>query len=161
MALDSIVEPGDPVLILAPYWVSYPALVRMAGGTPVFLDAVPEAGFVHEAAAIDAAVRAHRAKGIVVNWPNNPSGAVASRAQMEALVRVAQVHDLWLVSDEIYAQLRYDDAQYCSPASVPGGKERTLIVNGFTKSHTLTGWRIGFLAGPKPVIAAAGRIQSQ
>jgi aspartate aminotransferase len=80
---------------------------------------------------------------------------------MQALVEVAAAHDLWLLSDEIYALLRYDDAEHCSPASLTGGRERTLVVNAFTKSHTLTGWRVGFLAGPRPVIAAAARIQSQ
>jgi aspartate aminotransferase len=161
MALDAIVEPGDRVLILAPYWVSYPALVRMAGGEPVIVEPVPDQGFVHDAAAIEAAVRKSGAKGLIVNYPNNPSGAVASRAQIEALVRVAVEHDLWIVSDEIYAQLRYDGAEHVSPAACPGGRERSLVVSGFTKSHTLTGWRIGFLAGSKAVIEAAGRVQSQ
>jgi aspartate aminotransferase len=161
MALDTIVEPGDRVLVLAPYWVSYPALVRMAGGEPVILEQVPEQGFVHAAAAIDAAVRRHAVRGIVTNFPNNPSGAVPTREQMQALVKVAAAHDLWIVSDEIYALLRYDGAEHVSPAMVPGGRQRTLIVNGFTKSHTLTGWRIGFLAGPAAVIEAASRIQSQ
>jgi aspartate aminotransferase len=149
------------VLILAPFWVSYPALVRMAGGEPLLLPPVPEHGFVHDAAAIAAVARRYRARGIIVNYPNNPSGAVPTRAQMQALVAVAEEHDLWLLSDEIYALLCYDGAEHVSPASVPGGRERTLVVNAFTKSHTLTGWRIGFLAGPASVIEAAGRIQSQ
>jgi aspartate aminotransferase len=161
VALDTIVEPGDRVLILAPYWVSYPALVHMADGEPIVLPPVPENGFVHEASAIDAAVRAHGAKGIVVNFPNNPSGAVPMRAEVEAIVAVAAAHDLWIVSDEIYAQLLYDGAEHVSPAAVAHGRERTLVVSGFTKSHTLTGWRISFLAGPAAIIAAAGRIQSQ
>ncbi|HLQ36729.1 MAG TPA: pyridoxal phosphate-dependent aminotransferase [Planctomycetota bacterium] len=161
MALDTIVEPGDAVLVLAPYWVSYPALVTMAGGVPAVIEAVPEQGFVHPAAAIDAAARRHRAKGMLLNFPNNPSGAVPSRAQLEAIVEVAVARELWIVSDEIYAQLTYDGAEHVSPAQLPGGRERTLLVNGFTKSHTLTGWRISFLAGPKAVIEAAGRIQSQ
>jgi aspartate aminotransferase len=161
MALDAIVDPGDRVLILARYWVSYPALVHMAGGVPVIVEPVPDQGFVHDAATIERAVISHKAKGIILNSPNNPSGAVATRAQIEAIVRIAQAHDLWILSDEIYAMLRYDGAEYVSPASVPGGKERTMVVSGFTKSHTLTGWRIGFLAGCRPVIEAAGRIQSQ
>lgn len=161
MALDTVVEPGDRVLILAPYWVSYPALVTLADGVPIVLEPVPEQGFVHTAAQIEAAIVQHRARGILVNYPNNPSGAVPRREQVEALVAVCRQHELWILSDEIYSTLVYDDARHCSPASLPGGRERTMVVNGFTKSLTLTGWRISFLAGPRGIIEAAGRIQSQ
>ena len=161
MALDAIVEPGQKVLILAPYWVSYPALVTMADGVPVIVPAAIDRGFIHDAATIDAAAKQHKAAGIIVNYPNNPSGAVPSRADVQALVDVAKANDLWLLSDEIYATLLYDGATHVSPAALPGGRERTIVVNGFTKSHTLTGWRTSFLAGPRPVIDAACRIQSQ
>lgn len=161
MALDTIVEPGDAVLILAPYWVSYPALVTMADGEPVVLPAVPETGFVHDAATIAAAAERHRAKGIVLNFPNNPSGTVPTRQQLQGIVDVAAAKDLWIVSDEIYSTLLYDGAEHVSPAALPGGRERTIVVNGFTKSHTLTGWRTSFLAAPRPVVDAACRIQSQ
>lgn len=161
MALAAIVEPGDKVLILAPYWVSYPALVTMADGVPIVVPAVPDQGFVHDAHTIDRAVQQHGAKGLLLNFPNNPSGTVPSRAQIQAIVDVAKARDLWLVSDEIYSTLLYDDAQHLSPAALPGGRDRTIVVNGFTKSHTLTGWRTSFLAGPKAVVDAAGRIQSQ
>ncbi|HEX5051094.1 MAG TPA: pyridoxal phosphate-dependent aminotransferase [Planctomycetota bacterium] len=161
MALDAIVEPGDPVLILAPYWVSYPALVTIADGVPIVLRAVPEQGFVHTAATIAAAAERHRARGMLLNFPNNPSGVVPTRAQMQSIVDVARAHDMWIVSDEIYATLLYDGAAHVSPAALPGGRERTVLVNGFTKSHSLTGWRTSFMAAPQPVIAAASRIQSQ
>jgi aspartate aminotransferase len=161
MALDAVVEPGDTVLILAPYWVSYPALVTMADGVPVIVPAAPERGFIHDPATIDAAARQHRAKGVILNWPNNPSGAVPEPAQVQAIVDVAAARGMWILSDEIYATLLYDDARHVSPAALPGGRERTLVVNGFTKSHTLTGWRTSFLAGPRAVIDAACRIQSQ
>jgi aspartate aminotransferase len=161
MALDAIVEPGDAVLILAPYWVSYPALVTMADGTPLVLPAVPERGFVHDAAAVDAAAVRHRAKGIILNFPNNPSGAVPSRDDLAALVEVARARGMWIVSDEIYSTLLYDGVEHVSPAALPGGRERTVVVNGFTKSHTLTGWRTSFLAGPREVVDACSRIQSQ
>lgn len=161
MALDAIVEPGQKVLILAPYWVSYPALVTMADGVPVIVPAAIDRGFIHDAATIDAAAKQHKAAGIIVNYPNNPSGAVPSRADVQALVDVAKANDLWLLSDEIYATLLYDGATHVSPAALPGGRERTIVVNGFTKSHTLTGWRTSFLAAPRPVIDAACRIQSQ
>ena len=149
------------VLILAPYWVSYPALVTMADGKPVVLPAVPDQGFVHDAATIEAAIQKHGAKGILLNFPNNPSGCVPTRAQLQAIVDVCKRHDLWIVSDEIYATLLYDDAVHISPAALPGGHERTVVVNGFTKSHTLTGWRTSFLAGPRAVVDACCRIQSQ
>lgn len=161
MALDTIVEPGDAVLILAPYWVSYPALVTLSDGKPIVVPAVPERGFVHDATMVAEAIRQHGAKGIVLNYPNNPSGAVPSREQVQAIVDVCAQHGLWIVSDEIYATLLYDGATHVSPAALPGGRERTIVVNGFTKSHTLTGWRTSFLAGPRAVVDAACRIQSQ
>ena len=161
MALDAIVEPGDRVLILAPYWVSYPALVTMADGEPVVVPPVPERRFVHAAEDIERAAVEHGARGILLNYPNNPSGAVPTRAQLQALVDVAVRRDLWVISDEIYATLLYDDAVHVSPAALPGGRERTVVVSGFTKSHTLTGWRTSFLAAPKPIVEACARIQSQ
>jgi aspartate aminotransferase len=161
MALDTIVEKGDRVLVLAPYWVSYPALVRMADGVPVIVPPVPEQDFVHTESQIAALAQQSGAKGMILNFPNNPSGAVPTRSQLEGIVGAAEKHGMWIVSDEIYAQIRYDQAPHVSPASLPGGRERTMVVTGFTKSHTLTGWRVGFLAGPKRVIDAAARIQSQ
>jgi aspartate aminotransferase len=161
MALHTVVEKGDRVLILAPYWVSYPALVRMADGEPVVIGPAPEDGFVHRPEAIDAAAARTSAKGLLLNFPNNPSGACPTRAQMEAIVGVCRRRGLWILSDEIYALLCYDGAAHVSPASVPHGRERTMVVNAGTKSHSLTGWRIGFLAGPRAVIDAASRIQSQ
>ena len=161
MALDAIVEPGDRVLILAPYWVSYPALVTMADGEPVVVPAVPDAGFLHDPAQLAAAIATHRPRGLILNYPNNPSGAVPSRAQLQAIVDLAVQHDLWLLSDEIYATLLYDGAEHVSPAALPGGRERTVVVTGFTKSLPLTGWRTSILAGPRDVVAACARIQSQ
>lgn len=161
MSMQALVEPGDAVLVLAPYWVSYPALVTLAGGTPIVLPPVPDTGFVHGAEAVAAAAKAHGAKGMLLNFPNNPSGAVATREQIAAIVAAAAEHDLWIVSDEIYATLLYDGAVHTSPAQVPGGRERTVVINGFTKSHTLTGWRTSFLAAPAEIVAACARIQSQ
>ena len=161
MALQAIVEPGDRVLVLAPHWVSYPALVALADGEPVVVEANPQRGFVHDAASIEKAVQKHAAKGVIVNFPNNPSGAVPGRNDVGALVDIAVRHDLWLLSDEIYATLLYDDAEHISPARLPGGHERTIVVNGFTKSHTLTGWRTSFLAAPADIVSTAARMQSQ
>ncbi len=161
MALEALVEPGDRVLVLAPYWVSYPALVTLADAEPVVVAPSPESGFVHDAATIAAAVAEHGVKGLILNFPNNPSGAVPSRDQLQAIVDVAVANDLWIVSDEIYALLVFDGREHVSPAQLRGGRDRTLVVNGFTKSHTMTGWRTSFLAGPTAVIEAAARAQSQ
>jgi aspartate aminotransferase len=161
MALETIVEAGDRILVLAPHWVSYPALVTMAGGEPIIVPANPARNFIHDAATIEAAAQKHNAKGIILNYPNNPSGAVPSRNDVRAIVDVCNRRDMWIVSDEIYATLLYDEAEHFSPASMPGGRERTVVVNGFTKSHTLTGWRTSFFAGPKDIVTTAARLQSQ
>lgn len=161
MALNTIVEPGDRVLILAPHWVSYPALITMAGGETIVVEPAPEHGFIHPVAAIEAAAEQHNARGILVNFPNNPSGAVPTREQLAGLVDLCVRRDMWIVSDEIYSTLTYDDAKHISPAALPGGRERTVVVNGFTKSHTLTGWRTSFMAAPKDIVSTAARIQSQ
>jgi len=161
MTLTSIVEPGDRVLLLAPYWVSYPDLVQVAGGEPVVLPAVPEQEFVHTGAQVDEAARQHGARGVILNYPTNPSGAVPSRAQVQEIVDAAVANDLWIVSDEIYATMIYDGLEHTSPASFDHAKERTVVVTGATKSHSFTGWRLAFVAGPEEVVAAAGRIQSQ
>jgi aspartate aminotransferase len=161
MALTALVDAGDPVLILAPYWVSYPDLVTIAGGRPVVLPPVPEQQFVHPPADLVAAARQHGAKGVILNFPNNPSGAVPPPARMRELVLAAAGAGLWIISDEIYGTMLYDGIEFCSAGKVEEARGRTVIVNGGTKSHTLTGWRIGFLAGPEEIVAAAGRVQSQ
>ncbi|MEM7202756.1 MAG: pyridoxal phosphate-dependent aminotransferase [Planctomycetota bacterium] len=161
MALTALVEPGDPVLLLAPHWVSYPDLVRVAGGVPITLPAVPEQGFVHTGAQLAYAAAEHGARGVILNFPNNPSGAVPTHEQVEGLVRAARDHGLWIVSDEIYGGMVYPGHQHVSPAHYDRDLEHTLVVNGATKSHSFTGWRLAFLAGPVDLIAAAGRIQSQ
>jgi aspartate aminotransferase len=161
MALTVLLEPGERVLLPAPYWVSYPDLVRISGGEPAVLPPRPEQGFVPTAEQIAAAAREHRARGLILNYPNNPSGAVPSRAQLAQIVQAAIDADLWILSDEIYATMTYDGHGFTSPAHFPAARDRVLVVTGGTKSHSLTGWRIGFLAGPRELIAAAGRAQSQ
>ena len=159
MALMAIVEPGDRVLLPAPYWVSYPSLVQIAGGEPVDLAAVPEQDFIHTGDQVKSAAQEHGAKGIMLNYPNNPSGAVPTPAQVQSIVDAAVEADLWIISDEIYATMLYDGAEHVCPATI--ARDRTLVVNGGSKSHSLTGWRVGFLAGPEQIIEAAAKIQSQ
>ena len=136
MALMAIVEPGDRVLLPAPYWVSYPSLVQVAGGVPIDLVAAPEQAFIHSGEQVVAAAQEHGAKGIMLNYPNNPSGGVPTRAQVKDIVDAAVETDLWIISDEIYATMLYDGAEHVSPAIM--GRERTLVVNGGSKSHSLT-----------------------
>ncbi|MEY2981355.1 MAG: hypothetical protein RL562_1582 [Planctomycetota bacterium] len=161
LAMQTLVNPGDRVLLPAPFWPSYTEIVRLADGIPVTLAGVPEQGFIHTGAQIDAAAREHGVKGVVLNFPNNPSGAVPTRAEVQDLVDAAVANDLFIISDEIYARLLYDDAEHVSPAAFAYARDRVVIVNGGTKSHSMTGWRVGFLAGPADVIAAASRVQSQ
>lgn len=161
MALSAIVEPDEAVCLLAPYWVSYPDLVQVAGGKPATAAPVPDQGFIHSGAQLDEVARQHSARGVILNYPNNPSGAVPSREQMKDIVDAAVANDLWIISDEIYATMLYDGAEHVSPAVFAEARERTLVVIGATKSHSFTGWRLAFLAGPAEIIAAAGRIQSQ
>ncbi len=159
MALTAILEPGDRVLILAPYWVSYPDLIKVAGGVPVELPPVPEQGFIHTGEQIEEASRESNARGLMLNYPNNPTGACPTRQQVEEIVEAAVARDLWIMSDEIYATMLYDGAEHTSPAAIEAGRDRVMVVNGGTKSHSLTGWRVSFLAGPRPIIDTAARIQ--
>lgn len=162
MAMFALIEPGQKVLLPAPFWPSYPDIVKLAGGVPVELPGVPDQGFVHSGAQLEQALRDSGAVGMVINFPNNPSGAVPSEAQVAEVVEAAKATDTWILSDEIYAGLIYDDKRHHSPAAAGrDGFERTIVVNGATKTHSMTGWRVGFLAGPEPIVSAASRLQSQ
>ena len=161
LALLALAECGDRVLVPAPYWPSYPEMVKLVGATPIDMPPDPSQGFIPTGAQIEAAAKEHGAKGIMLNFPNNPSGAVPTREQVEDIVDAAIRTNLWIISDEIYARLLYDDNVHVSPASFERARDRVVVVNGGTKSHSMTGWRLGFLAGPRAVIDAAACIQSQ
>jgi len=157
-ALQAVVDPGDEVLLLAPYWVSYPDMVAMAGGAPVVVQ-VDAATLEPDVAALERACTP-KTRGVIVNSPNNPTGAVYSRARLERLVAFARERDLWILSDEIYERLVYGGAEHVSPARVGGeGLARTMIASGFSKSYSMTGWRLGYLVASKEVAAAAAMIQ--
>jgi aspartate/methionine/tyrosine aminotransferase len=141
--------------------VSYPDLVRVANGKPVVLPTRPESAFVHSGEEIAQAAARAGARGLVLNYPNNPSGAVPTREQALDIAAAAVAQDLWVLSDEIYGTMVYGERQHVPCATLPGMRERTLFVGGPTKSHSFTGWRVAFLAGPAECIAAAGRVQSQ
>jgi aspartate aminotransferase len=157
----ALIDPGDEVLIPAPYWVSYPDMVMLAGGKPVILETRAEDDFAVTADQIRAAVTP-KTRAIVLNNPSNPTGAVYSRAQIEALAAAVVDKDLLVISDDIYRQLVYGDAAYVSIASLgPEVAERTILVDGVSKTYAMTGWRIGYTAGPLPLIKAMAKIQGQ
>src|SRR5258705_747891 len=146
----ALIDPGDEVLIPAPYWVSYPDMVMLAGGRPVILETKAEDDFAVTAKQVAEACTP-RTRAIVLNNPSNPTGAVYTRAQIEALAKVVVEKDLLVISDDIYRQLVYGDAEYVSIAAVgPEVAKRCVLVDGVSKTYAMTGWRIGYTAGPKP-----------
>ena len=156
LALRALLDPGDEVLVAEPCYVAYPPCVALAGGVPVSLPTSAADGFVPRAAVAERLVTP-RTKAIVLNTPSNPTGAVLGRAALEALADVARRHDLLVISDEVYDRLSYD-APHVPMAALPGMAERTLLLNGFSKTYGMTGWRVGYAAGPRPLLAAMTKI---
>ncbi|WP_058314716.1 pyridoxal phosphate-dependent aminotransferase [Cognatishimia activa] len=161
-ALMATLNPGDEVVIPAPYWVSYPDMVLLAGGTPVVVEASLENNFKLTAEQLDAAITPNT-KWFIFNSPSNPTGAGYSHDELKALTDVLLKHPhVWVMTDDMYELLAYDDFKFCTPAEVePQLYERTLTCNGVSKAYAMTGWRIGYAAGPEHVIAAMRKIQSQ
>jgi aspartate aminotransferase len=161
-ALVATLNPGDEVIIPAPYWVSYPDMVMLAGGEPVAVTATAESGFKIKAEQLERAITP-RTKWLILNSPSNPTGSAYKRAELKALTDVLLRHPhVWVMSDDMYEHLVYDDFVFTSPAQVePRLYERTLTVNGVSKAYCMTGWRIGFAGGPEPLIKAMAAIQSQ
>lgn len=160
-AMMVLVDPGDEILIPAPYWVSYPEMVRMAGGTPVFVEGDPELGHKMPVGAMRAAI-GPRTRGLVLNNPTNPTGAVYTRDELEAIVDLALERGLFIVSDEIYRRLTYGGADAVSVASLsPEARRATVTVNGFSKAYAMTGWRLGYAAAEPAVARAMADLQSQ
>jgi aspartate aminotransferase len=156
----ALIDPGDEVIVPSPYWVSYPEQVRLVGGVPVPVETREATGFDLEPDRVRAAVTP-RTKVIILNSPNNPTGAVFSRGALEAVGRLALEHDLWLVSDECYESLTFE-GRHVSVASFGAEvKARTLVINTCSKAYAMTGWRIGYAAGPRPLIRAMTDVQSQ
>jgi aspartate aminotransferase len=156
-----LIDPGDEVIIPAPYWLSYPDMVRLAGGVPVILPTTADSNFKISAEQLRSAITP-RTKLFVLNSPSNPTGMVYSPAEVRALAEVIVERDILVVSDEIYEKILYDDIEHLSIGSIDQAIfERTIISNGFAKAYSMTGWRIGYLAGPLPLIKAATTLQSQ
>lgn len=161
-ALMATLDDGDEVIVPAPYWVSYPDMVLLAGGTPVVVECDQASGFRLTADALEAAITP-RTKWLILNSPSNPSGAGYDRAQMAALCDVLLRHpQVWVLADDIYEHLVFDGFEFCTPAQVePRLKDRVLTMNGVSKSYAMTGWRIGYGAGPAALIKAMAKLQSQ
>src|SRR6478609_2727924 len=153
-------EPGDEVIIPAPYWVSYPDMVRLAGAEPVIVPTSERNGWKMTAEEFENAMTP-RTKMVIMNSPGNPSGSVYSREELEAIVEVAAEEDIYILSDEIYEKLVYDDAKHVSVASLSQeAYDLTITVNGFSKAYAMTGWRLGYMAAPEAVARAVDNIQS-
>lgn len=153
-------QEGDEVLIPSPYWVSYPDMVRLAGAEPVIVPTTERNGWKLRAADFENAMTP-RTKMLILNSPNNPSGAVYTREELEAIVEVAAEEEIYILSDEIYEKLVYDDAQHVSIASLSKeAYDLTITINGFSKAYAMTGWRLGYMAAPDAVAKAADNIQS-
>ncbi len=150
-AVQATCDPGSHAVVVAPYYATYPGTFRAAGAAFSVVEARAENGFQPDAAAIEAALKPET-RAILLNTPNNPSGAVYSRQSLEAIADVCRRHDLWLLSDEVYWTMAARGA-HVSPRSLPGMAGRTLVVNSMSKSHGMTGWRIGWLTGPADIIA--------
>jgi aspartate aminotransferase len=160
LALSALLNPGDEVLILEPAWVSYPAMIRLAGGVVVPVSLPVETLFTIAAEHVEAKITP-RTKAIMVNSPNNPTGRVLTHDEAKALVNIAIHNDLYVITDEVYEKIIFNGHQHISLASYPGMGERTLTVNGLSKAYAMTGWRLGWLAGPTPIMKLAARMHSQ
>jgi aspartate aminotransferase len=153
-----VLNEGDEVIIPAPYWVSYPEIVKIAGGKPVIIDTDEDDGFRIHPQRLERAI-GEKTKLVILCSPSNPTGAMYNEAQLRGLAEVLAKKDVWVLSDEIYEKLTYG-VKHVSIGSLPGMAEKTITVNGMSKAYSMTGWRIGYAAGPKDVMKAIDNIQS-
>lgn len=158
-AFMAILNPGDEVIIPSPYWLSYPELVKMAGGVPVIVETKPENSFKITAAELEGAIT-DKTKAFILNNPNNPTGAVYTRSELNALGAVIENHEVFVVSDEIYEKLTYERRHHSIAAYSDTLKERTIVINGLSKTYSMTGWRIGYAAADEHIATAMSSMQS-
>ncbi len=157
----AIIDPGHEVIIPVPYWVSYPAMVELAGGSPVFLSSRPDKNFDLDLDELASLIN-EKTRAIIINSPSNPTGAVYSEDTLKSLAQMALDKGFYIITDDIYDEIRFDGKGPENPVSVmPEARNHVIVANGVSKTYSMTGWRIGYLAGPKPVIKAATKIQSQ
>jgi len=159
-AVLAVCEPGDEVIIPAPFWLSYPEMVRLAGGEPVIVHTKQENDWKMTPEEFEGAMTP-RTKMVIINSPGNPTGSVYSKEELEALVEIASTEDIFILSDEIYEKLTYDGAQHVSVASLSKtAYDLTITINGFSKAYAMTGWRLGYLGAPEAIAKAIDAIQS-
>ncbi|MCA3712898.1 MAG: pyridoxal phosphate-dependent aminotransferase [Phenylobacterium sp.] len=161
-AMMATLNPGDEVIVPAPYWVSYPDMVLLAGGTPVFAPTTAASGFKLKPAELEAVITP-RTRWLILNSPSNPSGAAYTRDELKGLAEVLLRHpQVWILTDDMYEHLMFDDMTFWTIAQVePALYERTLTMNGVSKAYAMTGWRIGYAAGPEPLIRLMAKVMSQ
>ncbi|MCY4062505.1 MAG: pyridoxal phosphate-dependent aminotransferase [Chloroflexi bacterium] len=160
LALKAMLDPGDEVLIPAPYWVSYPSITQMVGGVPVTIETSSDDNYRLRLEHL----REHitpRSKALIINSPCNPTGHMLSSEEIESVATLALEEDLYIISDEIYEKLNFDGRPAVSLASIPDIADRVIIINGMSKAYAMTGWRLGWLAGPTELIGVAGKFNSQ
>jgi aspartate aminotransferase len=161
MAMMAILEEGDEVILCAPFWVSYREQVNLLGAKPVIITCKAEDNFMPTGESLRSALSS-KTKAIIINSPNNPSGGVISKSQLEELALAVKDTNIWIVSDEIYEKLLFGNAVHYSPAALSDDmRERTLVISGASKGYAMTGWRVGFVAGNKNIIKAMGNLQGQ
>jgi aspartate aminotransferase len=155
-----MIQSGDEVILPAPYWVSYPDIIKYAGGTPVIVQTGPEDGFSVKAAAIEKAITP-KTKIVAVNSPSNPAGGVVDEEEFERILAVCKKHNVWLLTDECYSHFVYEPHKPFSIASAKDSKERVIVIGSLSKTFAMTGWRVGYTLGPEALIQAIIKIQSQ
>lgn len=158
ITLAAMVEPGDEVLIFDPAWVSYEPLIRMLDGVPVAIPLHPEDNFVLDPEALKKRITA-RTRAMILNSPNNPTGRVITPAELDHVAAAAREHGFWVLSDEIYEHIIYDQRRHLSLAALPGMRDRTVTVNGLSKAYAMTGWRLGYLGAPAPLCEQILKVQ--
>ncbi len=160
LALKAMLDPGDEVLIPAPYWVSYPSITTMVGGAPVTVETSSADNYRLDLEHMKAFITP-KTKAIIINSPCNPTGHMLSSAEIEAVATLALENDLYIISDDIYEKLNFDGRPAISLASIPEITDRVVVINGMSKAYAMTGWRLGWLAGPTSLISVAGMFNSQ
>jgi aminotransferase len=157
LAMRAILDPGDEVILPEPTYVSYTPSIRMAGGVPVTIPVTQEQGFKLMPDALRAAITP-RTKAVLIPYPNNPTGGIMERKDLEAIGEVLKDTDILVITDEIYAELTFNGKRHVSFASIPGMRERTILLSGFSKAFSMTGWRLGYAVGPQPLVGAMTKV---
>jgi aspartate aminotransferase len=159
-SISVLIQNGDEVILPAPYWVSYPDIIKYAGGTPVIIHTYPETGFVPKASEIEKAITP-KTKMVIIDSPSNPTGGVLDPEEFERILAVCNKHGIWLMGDECYSHFVYEPHKSFSIASAKNSKQNVIIVGSVSKTFAMTGWRIGYTLAPEPLIQAMTKVQSQ